>query len=75
MDFVKRKLGLKPLLATYNGNNYLDIGWQNMMQWVGEYVRWYLEGLDRRLCRDDALNRATRNYADKWGEDKVVRGP
>ena len=24
--FVKEKLGLKPLLVTYNGNNYLDIG-------------------------------------------------
>ena len=32
VHFVKNKLGLKPLLVTYNGNNYLDVGWQNMMQ-------------------------------------------
>jgi N-acetyl sugar amidotransferase len=30
--FVKEKLGLKPLLVTYNGNNYLDVGWQNLMR-------------------------------------------
>ncbi|MCF6322293.1 MAG: N-acetyl sugar amidotransferase [Rhizobiaceae bacterium] len=30
--FVKEKLGLRPLLVTYNGNNYLDAGWQNMMR-------------------------------------------
>lgn len=30
--FVKEKLGLKPLLVTYNGNNYLDVGWRNMMR-------------------------------------------
>ena len=30
--FVKEKLGLKPLLVTYNGNNYLDIGWRNLMR-------------------------------------------
>ena len=41
---------------------------------IGEYVRWYLDGLDKGLVRDQALKRATRNYADKWGEDKVVRG-
>jgi hypothetical protein len=43
-------------------------------QRIGEYVRWYLERVDRGLCRDEALKQATRNYADKWGEDKVVRG-
>lgn len=41
---------------------------------IGEYVRWYLEGVDKGLSRDNALKCATRNYADKWGEDKVVRG-
>ena len=30
--FVKEKLGLKPLLVTYNGNNYLDVGWRNLMR-------------------------------------------
>ncbi len=30
--FVKEKLGLKPLLVTYNGNNYLDVGWRNMLR-------------------------------------------
>jgi len=32
VHFVKEKLGLNPLLVTYNGNNYLDIGWENMMK-------------------------------------------
>ncbi len=32
VHFVKEKLGLKPLLVTYNGNNYLDVGWRNMMR-------------------------------------------
>ena len=30
--FVKEKLGLKPLLVTYNGNNFLDVGWRNLMR-------------------------------------------
>jgi N-acetyl sugar amidotransferase len=30
--FVIEKLGLKPLLVTYNGNNFLDVGWRNMMR-------------------------------------------
>jgi imidazoleglycerol phosphate synthase cyclase subunit len=28
--FVKNILGLRPLLVTYNGNNYSDIGWKNL---------------------------------------------
>lgn len=32
VHFVKEKLGLKPLLVTYNGNNYLDVGWRNLMR-------------------------------------------
>jgi N-acetyl sugar amidotransferase len=32
VHFVKEKLGLNPLLVTYNGNNFLDIGWRNMMR-------------------------------------------
>lgn len=30
--FVREKLGLRPLLVTYNGNNYLDVGWRNLMR-------------------------------------------
>lgn len=30
--FVKEKLGLNPLLITYNGNNYLDVGWENLLR-------------------------------------------
>lgn len=30
--FVKEKLGLNPLLVTYNGNNYLDVGWRNLLR-------------------------------------------
>ncbi len=29
--FVKEVLGLNPLLVTYNGNNYSDVGWENLM--------------------------------------------
>ena len=32
VHFVKEKLGLTPLLVTYNGNNYLDVGWRNLMR-------------------------------------------
>lgn len=32
VHFVIEKLGLKPLLVTYNGNNYIDIGWENMQR-------------------------------------------
>lgn len=32
VHFVKEKLGLNPLLVTYNGNNYMDVGWENMMR-------------------------------------------
>lgn len=32
VHFVKEKLGLKPLLVTYNGNNYLKTGWSNLMR-------------------------------------------
>jgi len=41
---------------------------------MGEYMEWYLQGLDQSLDRETALRQASRNYADKWGEDKVVRG-
>ena len=41
---------------------------------ISEYISWYLEGLDKGLSRDDALNSATQKYADKWGADKVIRG-
>tara|TARA_R110000744_G_scaffold154552_2_gene269571 strand:- start:201341 stop:202417 length:1077 start_codon:yes stop_codon:yes gene_type:complete len=32
VHFVKEVLGLNPLLVTYNGNNYLDQGWENLMR-------------------------------------------
>lgn len=41
---------------------------------IGEHVGWYLDGIDSGLSRDGALKAATRNYSDKWGEDKVVLG-
>jgi hypothetical protein len=43
-------------------------------QRIGEYMKWYMDGLDKGLNRDDSLLHATRKYASKWGEDKVVRG-
>lgn len=32
VHFVKEKLGLNPLLVTYNGNNYLEVGWRNLLR-------------------------------------------
>ena len=32
VHFVKEVLKLNPLLVTYNGNNYLDDGWRNLMR-------------------------------------------
>jgi hypothetical protein len=43
-------------------------------QRIGEYVGWYLEGLDSGLDRDRSLEQASRRYADRWGSDKVIRG-
>ena len=32
VHFVKEILNLKPLLVTYNGNNYLKQGWKNLQR-------------------------------------------
>ena len=42
-------------------------------QRIGEYVTWYLENLAKNLTKDEALIAATKNYAQKWGADKVIR--
>jgi len=30
--YVKEELGLNPLLVTYNGNNWTEVGWRNMLR-------------------------------------------
>ncbi len=40
---------------------------------IGEYISWYLEGLDKNLEKDVALQEATQRYATKWGAEKVIR--
>ena len=30
---VIKEYGLKPLLVTYNGNNYLSTGWHNLIEY------------------------------------------
>jgi hypothetical protein len=40
---------------------------------IGEYISWYLEGLDKNLEKDIALQEATQRYAAKWGAEKVIR--
>ena len=30
--FITKELGLKALLVTYNGNNYTEVGWRNLMR-------------------------------------------
>lgn len=39
---------------------------------MGDYLRWYLEGLDHGLARDQALEEADELYMVKWGTDMVV---
>jgi len=41
---------------------------------IGEYLYWYLEGLDKGLDRDSALVTADSRYAEKWGKEMLVRG-
>jgi hypothetical protein len=41
---------------------------------IGEYISWYMRELDKGVSRDDALNLATKKYAEKWGSDKVICG-
>ena len=43
-------------------------------QRIGEYVRWYLEGLDDGFSRDDALRHADQLFAGEWGPHAVSRG-
>ena len=43
-------------------------------QRIGEYITWYLEGLEENLEKNTALRRATDKYAKKWGKDKVSCG-
>ena len=40
---------------------------------IGEYLKWYLEGLDQQMDRDAALANATRIYSDKWGSEMVAK--
>jgi hypothetical protein len=42
-------------------------------QRIGEFVAWYLENLDGGLNTDDAVRSAMDKYAEKWGQDKIVR--
>jgi hypothetical protein len=42
-------------------------------QRIGEFVSWYLEELDNGLNADDAVRSATDRYANRWGQDKIVR--
>ena len=42
-------------------------------QRIGEFVEWYLEKLDGGFNPDDAVRYATDKYAEKWGQDKVIR--
>ena len=43
-------------------------------QRIGEYIECYLNSIDKGKSRDHAIKCAAINYAEKWGEDKVVQG-
>jgi hypothetical protein len=38
---------------------------------VGEYISWYVDGLNQKLTTDESLSRASQKYAVKWGSDMV----
>jgi hypothetical protein len=40
---------------------------------IGEYVTWYVEGIENHGNRDLAIKNANSKYANKWGSDKVLR--
>ena len=42
-------------------------------QRIGEYVTWYLDSFNQNLSKSEALRLATKKYAEKWGNDKVIR--
>ena len=42
-------------------------------QRIGEYIAWYLDSLDQSSSKAKALRTATKKYAEKWGNDKVIR--
>lgn len=44
-------------------------------QRIGQYVRWYLDAMDRGAGRDDALEAASQRYARQWGGSMVGAGP
>tara|TARA_A100001037_G_scaffold267358_1_gene260152 strand:- start:3772 stop:5775 length:2004 start_codon:yes stop_codon:yes gene_type:complete len=41
---------------------------------IGEYIENYVNSIDKGYSREDSLNYAVQIYAEKWGEDKIVRG-
>ena len=41
---------------------------------IGNYISWYLEGIDQGWDRFKALDIATRKYADQWGREYVIKG-
>jgi len=43
-------------------------------QRIGEYIECYLNNIDKGKNREHSLKCAAINYAEKWGEDKVVLG-
>jgi len=40
---------------------------------IGEYLQWYLEGLDKGLGRDAALHFSNSKYRERWGARAIVR--
>jgi len=41
---------------------------------IGQYLQWYLEGLDQGKERDIALTEANHRYAEKWGREAWIGG-
>ena len=41
---------------------------------IGNYISWYLEGIDQGWAPLKALEMATRKYSDQWGREYVIKG-
>ena len=39
---------------------------------IGSYLKDIIEGQNKSMKKDEILEKASKNYSDKWGKDKIV---
>ncbi|MBI4322984.1 MAG: N-acetyl sugar amidotransferase [Candidatus Omnitrophica bacterium] len=52
---IKEQFGMNPLLVTYNGNNFLEVGWRNLMRMREVF------GVDHVICSPSVKTLVTLN--------------